>query len=1081
MSLATRLAAAAATALLSLASAPAFAQALNAPAIAQARAAGIFDDKASRTVAEKKLAANLLFTQRAMQRGARRHSVTSGVPGFVQDFIDSRTDANLATFVAIRATFTAELAAWLPTIGATGIAEFAQYGRITATVPVASLLVLAARPEVTFVGERELVRTNRYFPQLDPKRKAMANAITAVPNVGPVTWQGVTAHRADVAHQAGFTGADVKVCVISDGVDSLGARQLAGELPPVDVLPTQAGAGDEGTAMLEIVHDMAPGASLGFATGTNDPAVMANNIRQLQASKGCHIIVDDVSWIFEAAFNDDIIAAAVNDVTAAGAIYFASAGNWGNLTYGHSGTFEGDFLASAVPMPGPIADIETPSAGSDAKLHMFPSGLEYTSLVPGTLNDGRTDVITLKWSDASNTSVNDYDLFVMDSTSMTMLGMGINFQGTDGHPPYEQATCDVTREALSSNGTTPSPCDLDATHTCSTASSKLFCVFPTGARIYVVRYAGAPRAINLETFGGVISGPDRTTGSTFGHNAAASALTVGATTLAGVLGSNSFSTQNKANFYSSDGPRKLFYNNNSGTITPITPGNLLFATIGGTTVPKVDLTAADCGATSTPDFDVFCGTSAAAPTAAAIAALVKSAKPAATRSEITTALLNSAITVESTTVNTGAGIVMAQQAVLGVLLPLTYGKAFLPSAITVGNTSTLTITIGNPNSVAISEVVLSDHYPTHVVNAMAPNAMVAGAGCSATLQAFAGGGDFTILHALIPANTTCTFTVAVTAMAGGIYVDNQGAIGTPLGMGANSPSVTLTVDAPSVQRAFVSAFGSDANTASYCGIMTPCRSFAAAQLVLLPGGEIIALNAAGYGAITITKSLSIIANPGFYAGITAASGDAITIATAGMNVLLRGLNMNGTGGANGVNLTASNALVTLDNCVIANFTASGVKVDASGATVRLANTVLSGNAVDGLQVAQGRADVIRSRAIGNGRGGFAAFTVSPGALARVSIVESFASGNTHGFLVNAPAGDARMNATRVTGAGNTTTGARVVQGGGVATAVISGGLFTQNATGLDNNNGGTLKTPGDNLVDLNGSNIAGPITALTPQ
>ena len=105
-----------------------------------------------------------------------------------------------------------------------------------------------------------------------------------------------------------------------------------------------------------------------------------------------------------------------------------------------------------------------------------------------------------------------------------------------------------------------------------------------------------------------------------------------------------------------------------------------------------------------------------------------------------------------------------------------------------------------------------------------------------------------------------------------------------------------------------------------------------------------------------------------------------------------------------------------------------------------------------------------------------------GATARVSIIDSFASGNTHGFLVNAQAGGvSHMSAMRVTGAGNVN-GARVAQSGGVATAVIAGGLFTANTNfGLDNGSSGTLKTPGDNLVDLNGTNTNGPISALTPQ
>src|ERR1700693_1663297 len=89
--------------------------------------------------------------------------------------------------------------------------------------------------------------------------------------------------------------------------------------------------------------------------------------------------------------------------------------------------------------------------------------------------------------------------------------------------------------------------------------------------------------------------------------------------------------------------------------------------------------------------------------------------------------------------------------------------------------------------------------------------------------------------------------------------------------------------AEAAQRAFVSSSGSDANTAMGCGLATSCRSFASAQTVVSDGGEIVALDAAGYGPITVTKNVTITANPGFYAGIAVASGSGVMIATANLN------------------------------------------------------------------------------------------------------------------------------------------------------------------------------------------------------
>src|SRR5262249_20249547 len=153
------------------------------------------------------------------------------------------------------------------------------------------------------------------------------------------------------------------------------ASQASGDLGPVTVLPGQTGNGDEGTAMLEIIHDMAPGASLFFATADNGISSFAQNIRNLRAA-GCDIIVDDVFYFVESPFQDGqagsvvsttnggVVTQAVNDVVASGALYFSSAGNEGSKDDGTSGTFEGDFNGVAFTIPG----------GPAGKAHDFGSG-----------------------------------------------------------------------------------------------------------------------------------------------------------------------------------------------------------------------------------------------------------------------------------------------------------------------------------------------------------------------------------------------------------------------------------------------------------------------------------------------------------------------------------------------------------------------------------------------------------------------------------------------------------------------------------------------------------------------------------
>ena len=125
------------------------------------------------------------------------------------------------------------------------------------------------------------------------------------------------------------------MCAISDGVGSLAGRQATGDLPAiVDILPGQAGSGDEGTAMLEIIYDLAPGARLGYATAVGGLAAFAQNVLDLAdpAKGACTIIVDDISYAAESPFQDGAVAQAVNTVTAAGVAYFSSAANSGSAS-----------------------------------------------------------------------------------------------------------------------------------------------------------------------------------------------------------------------------------------------------------------------------------------------------------------------------------------------------------------------------------------------------------------------------------------------------------------------------------------------------------------------------------------------------------------------------------------------------------------------------------------------------------------------------------------------------------------------------------------------------------------------------
>ena len=157
----------------------------------------------------------------------------------------------------------------------------------------------------------------------------------------PVISQGDTAQRSNIARKKyKVDGTGVKVGVLSDSYNNLGTAQkgvLHGELPgpgnpfnykkPVQVLEDlDSGGTDEGRAMMEIIHDVAPAAQLAFHTADFGQADFAQGIVQL-ANAGCDVIADDVVYFAEPFFQDGIIAQAVDQVKSQGVTYFSSAGN----------------------------------------------------------------------------------------------------------------------------------------------------------------------------------------------------------------------------------------------------------------------------------------------------------------------------------------------------------------------------------------------------------------------------------------------------------------------------------------------------------------------------------------------------------------------------------------------------------------------------------------------------------------------------------------------------------------------------------------------------------------------------------
>ena len=348
-----------------------FAEQISSNALQQIQA--LMDEKASRTPVQRKISSQLIYALK-MKHGM---SIANGIQTLRTGV---KVDDMGKTVVDIKADVTPSLLKELERLGGKIIHSSVRYNAIRARIPLEQVEAVASQSEVIFI---------------QPAVEAITNKIN--------TSEGDIAHNAESGRNTfGVDGSIAKIGVLSDGVDSLANIQASGDLPyNVTVLSGQAGSGDEGTAMLEIVHDLAPGAELVFATACISPASFAENIINLR-NEGCSIIVDDIAYFNESPFQDDLITQAVNNVTADGAIYFSSAGNSGNKNDGTSGVWEGDFV-----------DLEN--------LHDFGGGI--------TSNQMTADapyLITLFWSDPLGASTNDYDLYILDAGLTTAIQADAN-------------------------------------------------------------------------------------------------------------------------------------------------------------------------------------------------------------------------------------------------------------------------------------------------------------------------------------------------------------------------------------------------------------------------------------------------------------------------------------------------------------------------------------------------------------------------------------------------------------------------------------------------------------------------------
>jgi hypothetical protein len=311
--------------------------------------------------------------------------------------------------------------------------------RLDDSAPAAQALgrLVAAGLRITAVSEMDPTLIEGYLA-LDKARSA-----AAIPGVlrvlavqrpfnlaGSVQSQAVAVQKADLAQARGVDGTGTKVGVLSDSYASdptppNAANDVAsGDLPPgVVVLPNQdlpVGQGsDEGRAMLQLVHDVAPGAGLGFATAFTGEVQFSNNILSLRRSFGADVITDDVIYFDEPMFSDGLLAQTVDQVVKEGAAYFSSSGNNGLEAY--QATYDSLSIARArqlVAQGQENIDIDALAAhGLPAKsFHNFHNADGSTSFTQ-RFNSYFGDIVDFQWDEPFDLGKvkTDYNIYVFDA------------------------------------------------------------------------------------------------------------------------------------------------------------------------------------------------------------------------------------------------------------------------------------------------------------------------------------------------------------------------------------------------------------------------------------------------------------------------------------------------------------------------------------------------------------------------------------------------------------------------------------------------------------------------------------------
>jgi Subtilase family len=524
----------------------------------------------------------------------------------------------LLTYVRVADTSDATLRS-IKRAGASIVNVSRQYSVVTVAVGVGQLRQLSESSGVRYVSE---ALTPRITPTHVRANSAQASDTTRT--CGSVISEGDAILQARAARSAfDIDGRGATVGVLSDSYNTAPdapthARKdvVTGDLPGPDnpcgrfkrvkVLHDYdaGGQADEGRAMAQIVHDLAPGARLMFATAFDGEFAFANYIKQLYRA-GATVIVDDVTYSNDPFYQRGPIGNAVRYVTQHGVVYSSSAGNSNYILNNHDiGSYDAQrFRPTACPgtIPGP----------SSVVCHSFdPSGSDATNSY--TVASGGDIVGVFQSAQPRFGVTTNFDVYLLDHSTKQILAQA-RYNNIRSGDPSEYISW--------ANGSSQTRrVDLVFARAVGTGTPAIRIVFWD-----LYRITGAERLVGQ---GSDVVGRFET----YGHNADPLAVTTAAAR---------WSDSATPEYFSSRGPvRWLFKAVNGHTPAERLPAPKTFS--------KPDVTATDGNLTTffygpgTPPPYRFYGTSAAAPHVAGVAALLQDLAPNAGQAAIRHALKETA-------------------------------------------------------------------------------------------------------------------------------------------------------------------------------------------------------------------------------------------------------------------------------------------------------------------------------------------------------------------------------------------------------------------------------------------------------